>query len=372
MADLNKYPFWTARFWHGMPTEVWLPLIFRNRLQIHPLRWPMAGIVSFASLINTTGGLFQQLLYGRRIRDTEVTRPPLFVVGHWRSGTTMLHELLVCDQRFSYPTTYECIAPSHFLVSEAWLSRLLWFMVPRQRPMDNMKAGMKLPQEDEFALMNLGAPSPYLRMAFPNRGPVCMEMLDMQGVDPHQQRLWERKLLGFAKALTVRDDKQLVFKSPPHTGRLEVLAKLFPGAKFVHISRHPYSLFASTVRLWRALDTLQALQLPRQTESEQHEYVLESLERMYEGYFRQRETLDQRQLYEVRYEDLTERPLETMEAIYQRLELPDFEVARPSVTAYLDQRRDYQPTSHPELAPELRETIARRWASYIEAGGYDM
>ena len=37
--------------------------------------------------------------------------------------------------------------------------------------MDNMAAGWDHPQEDEFALCNMGVPSPYLTIIFPNRPP---------------------------------------------------------------------------------------------------------------------------------------------------------------------------------------------------------
>ncbi len=34
--------------------------------------------------------------------------------------------------------------------------------------------------------------------------------------------------------------------SPPHTGRIRLLAEMFPQAKFIHLVRDPYSLFPST------------------------------------------------------------------------------------------------------------------------------
>ena len=82
-------------------------------------------------------------------------------LGHWRTGTTYLHELLIRDPRHSYPTTYQCLAPGHFLISEAWLPKVFFFFVPSRRPMDNMPAGWDRPQEDEFGLCLLGAPSPW-------------------------------------------------------------------------------------------------------------------------------------------------------------------------------------------------------------------
>jgi hypothetical protein len=58
------------------------------------------------------------------------------------------------------------------------------WLIPKQRPMDNMAAGWDRPQEDEFALLTLGAPTPYERMAFPNDEPPYGEFLDMRGCQP--------------------------------------------------------------------------------------------------------------------------------------------------------------------------------------------
>ena len=82
--------------------------------------------------------------------------PPIFILGHWRTGTTLLHEFMIRDERFGYPTTYECMDPNHFLLTEGLFTRWLNFLVPTHRPMDNMKAGFDRPQEDEFALCMLG------------------------------------------------------------------------------------------------------------------------------------------------------------------------------------------------------------------------
>ena len=89
------------------------------------------------------------------------------MIGHWRSGTTLLHELLVRDPRHTYPDTYACFAPNHFLVSGWWMKPCLKVLLPSQRPIDNMPAGWDHPQEDEFALCNMGVPSPYLTIIFP-------------------------------------------------------------------------------------------------------------------------------------------------------------------------------------------------------------
>ena len=94
------------------------------------------------------------MLLGRRIAQQPIKDAPIFIIGHWRSGTTLLHELMSLDERFTFPTTYECFVPNHFLIS-AWFDAWLKCLLPKQRPMDNMALGWDRPQEDEFALCNM-------------------------------------------------------------------------------------------------------------------------------------------------------------------------------------------------------------------------
>ena len=48
-----------------------------------------------------------QILYGRKIRETKVTQAPVFIIGHPRTGTTHMHNLLNLDERFYAPNTFE-------------------------------------------------------------------------------------------------------------------------------------------------------------------------------------------------------------------------------------------------------------------------
>ena len=328
----------------------------------------MAVLVTMCSVFNSILHWIECWRHGRRIAATEITQPPVFIIGHWRSGTTYLHELLVRDDRFAFPTTYECFASSHFLVSEWIVPKLIWFLLPSKRPMDNMAAGFDRPQEDEFALVTLGAPTPYLRMAFPNDPPPFMEFLDMQGAAAEDVARFRRDLHEFVQRLTLLKEKRLVLKSPPHTGRLETLAELFPGAVFIHIVRDPDSIFASTRRLWQSLDEVQGFQFPKHEHLD--EYVFAAFERMYRGFEQQRAAIDPARLYEIRYEDLVQDPLGQLAKMYAQLQLGDFAPVREKIAAYLAEQKDYQTNRH-ELDPELKAEIRRRWASYFKRYGYE-
>ena len=215
---------WFLRIWEGMPATGWFSLLLRNGLRISPRRWGMALIISLISLLNMGLAILQFVFYGRRIARTELQGDPIFVIGHWRSGTTLLHELLVLDERCTYPNTYDCFASSHFLLSAPFLRPLLRGLMPKQRPMDNMAAGWDCPQEDEFALCNMGVPSPYMTIAFPNRPPQNQDYFDLQNVSPRERTRWQRGLTWFLKCITVRSPRRIVLKSPPHTSRVKISA----------------------------------------------------------------------------------------------------------------------------------------------------
>lgn len=363
----HYYPFWSPRFWHGMRFGDWMRMVGRNGFRIHPSRLTMFCLISSITPINSILRLLQKARYGKQVAAS-VAQPPVFIVGHWRSGTTFLHELMVLDERFAFATSYQCFAPHHFLVSE-WLFSRTNFLLPRRRPMDNVETGWLHPQEDEFALLAMGAPSPYLRMAFPNHPPQDMEFLDMDGVAPERLQKWQDALSLFLRTLSFRyKDRRIVLKSPPHTGRIGVLSKLFPGAKFIHIVRDPYAIFPSTRRLWQALDLAQGLQSPKFAYLD--EYVFESFERMYRAFEEQRRSLDESQICDVRYEDLVQDPVGQLAAIYDKLDLGGFEQVQPKLAEFAARQKDYQ-TNHHRLADETRAEIRRRWGEYFVRYGYD-
>ncbi len=358
---------WIPRFWDGITFLPWIALLVKNHFAVTPRRIGMAIIIVILSLVNTLLWLLQTIIYGRRIANTKLPEDPIFVIGHWRSGTTMLHEMFVKDSRNTFPDTYACFSPNHFLVSAGIFKPVLKFLLPAKRPMDNMAAGWDHPQEDEFALCNMGLPSPYLTAVFPNREPQAPEYLDMEGVSPDAVRRWQNGLLYFLQCLTVRCAKRIVLKSPPHTARVKTLKALFPHAKFVHIVRDPFVIFPSTINLWKRLYRDQGLQLPRFEGLD--EYVFRTFERMYEAYFRDEALLDENQLCEVRYEDLVADPVGQMRRIYERLQLGEFESVEPSLAEYVREQKDYK-TNRYQITPELQAEISRRWRIYAERYGY--
>lgn len=365
-VEVNPYRFWAARFWHGMLFSSWMRLVKRNGARISISRLPLAATITMATILNSLCRPLQEVIYRRYIDRTQIKDAPIFIIGHWRSGTTLLHELLVLDCRYTFPTTYECVAPNHFLISD-WLVTRLKFLLPSRRPMDNMIMGWDRPQEDEFALCNMGLPSPYLTMAFPNEPPQYPEYLTLDGLSDEELARWKSGLEWFLKRVTVRKPKRIILKSPPHTARIKTLLELFPDARFVHIVRDPHALFGSTVRLWKTLYKFQAVQEPNHAGLE--EYVFSCFEQMYEKFDRDRALVNPARLFEVRYEELVRNPIEQMRALYEHLELGEFDTALPKLQAYFKDAQDYRTGTY-QIPDALRDEIDRRWGPYMRRYGY--
>lgn len=346
-------------------------LMRRNRFAVHPARLPMALIIGFLSLFNSAWSAAQWLVLGRKIERTEIRHPPIFIIGHWRTGTTWLHELLTCDSQFAFPSNYDCFAPNHFLISKPVFGPVIGLLMPKRRPMDDMPVGLAFPQEDEFALCAMGAPTPYLRMAFPNRESADIELLNLDRAAPEKVARFRSALITFFKRLTYQyGGRQLVLKSPPHTGRIRQLAEWFPGAKFIHLSRNPFQVFSSTLRLWKSLDQIQGFQIARYSDRQLEDFVLGALRDMYTGYFAHREEIPPENLLELKFEDLLAAPEREVERIYERLGLGELRPeVRQAIREYQNQRRGHRLKSKSTQGPS-DERVRAQWADYFEAFGY--
>lgn len=280
----------------------------------------------------------------------------------------MLHELLALDPRNRCPTTYECLSPNHFLLSERIVRRLASWMLPRTRPFDNMKLSFDRPQEDEAALCLRGQPSPFLTVAFPQRSTQDSQYVNLDDLTPKQLMAWKNKFLWFIRLLIFKKPGRLVLKSPQHTFRLPVLNTMFPQAKFIYLVRDPYVVYPSTVHFWTTMYSIYGLQ--HFDKNLVHEQVLTTFEQMHERLEATRQQVSSERFHEMRYESLSENPVEQMELLYETLGLGEFETIRPAVEKYAERSRRYK-TNEYEVDRTSCEVVAKRWRAYIQKYGYN-
>src|SRR5438105_2360021 len=84
----------------GMTAGDWLSLLRDNRFEVDSSYFLRAAIISLNSLSNSVIRRYEESVYGAKVRNVRVM-PPVFILGHWRSGTTHLHNLFTIDHRLA-------------------------------------------------------------------------------------------------------------------------------------------------------------------------------------------------------------------------------------------------------------------------------
>lgn len=360
----------TPYIWNGMTFGVWLRLLASGRFDVTFNCLPRILGVTALTPLNSGLSALSRAIYGKRIEGTEVI-PPVFVIGHWRTGTTLLHELLACDPRLVAPDTYQCMFPNTYLVTQRFVGPLTRAISPKKRPFDDMAFGPERPSEDEFALLNSGLGTPYTSLAFPRHGPAGLRYLGLADLTPEEARQWEAGYLRLLKGYQLGHDRRLVLKSPFHAARIPTLLKLFPDARFIYTARDPFDIYASYARTLKVLCSSQGLHNPIPAEEEWlRDYVFDVFDRIFEAYERDRGLIPPGRLIESRYEDLVADPKGTLRKMYREIDLGPFEPAEPAVTASLEERRGYRRNVN-RVDSADRDLIVRRWAGYLERFGYD-
>ena len=87
--------------------------------------------------------------------------------------------------------------------------------------------------------------------------------------------------------------------------------------------------------------------------------------RIYTQYLKDMARVPKDQLVEIAYSDLVKAPMETLEHIYDALDLPGFETARPLMQAHIDSQKSYK-TNQFKLDPVLRDQINAELGFFFE------
>ncbi len=131
------------------------------------------------------------------------------------------------------------------------------------RPMDGLAIGASSPQEDEFALLTLGADSAYRAFWMPHRIAELHASLEQDHwlVDGRWLELWEA-FLGDVLRSTPGAQQPLLLKSPNHSFRLQAILRRYPDARVVWMLRDSAAVYHSNLKMWRAMFAQHGLTTP--------------------------------------------------------------------------------------------------------------
>lgn len=347
----------------GMTLRTLLRLLWRHGITPFPHILLRVFFLLQAAVWSSIFAWRERRLNACRIHNTPAPQDPLFIISHWRTGTTYLHQLMDLDSRFAAPTLFNCIAPHSFLSSRRYMEPVLGRVIRGRRPMDNVRLGFDEPHEDEWALFRLMGFSPLERMIFPRSGEYFLldEEASLPG-SPEEQQRWEEALVLFVKKLHLHSGgKRLVLKNPFHALRLETLQRLFPKAAFIHIQRDPMDAIPSTVHMWSVVGKQNALR--RGWRPPALEDVITVFARIQSLIREGLAVVPEHRRAELRFEELEQNPMAAMKAIYQQLKLPFTPFFREKIESFVEANAGYKKNKY-TVAPEHQQLIRDRLGRY--------
>jgi hypothetical protein len=310
----------------------------------------------------------EYLLYNKLIKKTKLHSDPIFIIGHWRSGTTHLHNLLCQDPQFGFITMLQASFPKSFL-SNSFFKFFMGQFLPETRPMDNMRMGVKETQEDEMALGNIFPYTLYNAWYFPKR---MMEFyykyVRFKNLSPRVKKIWTKGYEYLLKTSTINmDGKRLILKNPANTSRIKFLLELYPHAKFIHIYRNPYTTFVSTRHFYKK--TMEAFMFQDISSELIEENFMEIYKDMMKNYFKEKKLIPSGNLVEVKFEELENDTIGQLKKIYDGLNLPGFEKNKSLFENYLTEIKNYRKNKF-ELSEEIIKKVEKNWGFTIRNWDY--
>lgn len=355
----------------GIAYPEWRELRREVGNDIDPDKRGFARRLTMMSLWRMWGARAEKRQFGEAVTRTEVP-DPVFILGHWRSGTTLLHNMMALDEQFSYPRVYQVTNPHTFLrlPIERILERQKRAAESRKRPMDNVEFDLMSAAEDEFATCPMSIRSHMIGWSFFRQEPFYDRFLTFQSASQEEYERFRKAFVWFLKKVVCKyDGRRPLLKSPQHTARVRLLLQQFPNARFIHIRRNPYVVFRSTQRLFETGILPNGFQASPGLEFAVNG-ILRRYQEMYDAFFEDRTLIPPGHYTEIAFEDLEQDMTGSVARAYEAVGLDGYAQLEPKLEAFVETQKDYQKNKHPQIEEGLRKRIHTTWQRAFEEFGY--
>jgi omega-hydroxy-beta-dihydromenaquinone-9 sulfotransferase len=342
-------------------------LLRRNPVSYHPKYLLRILFLLQSGFWSSLFGCIENKRFRKKIEASPVPDSPIFIVGHWRTGSTLLHQILHLDPEMLTPSLFQVAEPDCFLTAEKYYRPILKLLLRKYRPMDQVKLGMDEPQEDEYAIYRMTTHSPLERLVFPISARYFLkDYPDFVPKEPEKKK-WETHILNFFRKLNFEKRKTIVSKNPFNSLRIKELDSLFPDARFIHIYRHPYEVIPSTIHLWKIVQKQNCLNKNGTVPS--LEDVMEYLDYFWNVIKKDLSSIDSKRTFCMKFEDLEKTPQKIISDLYSFFKIPCSDTFQKNLNAFLKDLEGYQKNQY-QLSHEEKERISKRLSNHMEYFGY--
>lgn len=350
--------------------------LFKKLLKENNVQKKYRGRVIAIKLINWVNMPFrsyERKVINPRIAQDAIDEAPIFIIGHWRSGTTHLHNLMCQDKQMGFVTTYQGVFPDTLFnkAGRFIFKNFTTFLIPPTRKGDNVKLDPNYPQEEEFALGSRDPFCYYYFWIFPDKTlEFFKKYIQFKGITDAEKVAWQMDYeMLIKKALKNTGRQVFLSKNPPNTGRIDQLLEVFPNARFIHIHRNPVEVFLSTRHFFRKM--MPHLELNSISEQQLEDTIIKVYKELMNDFLNKRSLIPEERFIEVSYGELEDRPGEILGEIYQKLSIKGFREAKPAFLEYLERSKGYQKNKHTISKPLLNKILSE-WDFTMKEWDYDV
>lgn len=344
---------------------------FRKVMELCEVDRPYRAKLRLSKVCRSILGMFyrKNTKCYNRMAKPKITSP-VFIIGHWRSGTTFVHNVISCDPQFGYCTTYQTVFPHLMLYASRFFKWCAGIAMPSTRPTDSLELSVEQPQEEEFALANMTHVSFYHFWLFPRHfAEWRKKALLLEGISPEEREEFSHSMRKMMEiSLHCQQKARFLSKNPPHTARVKDLLAAFPDAKFIHIVRNPYTVFESTRSFFT--NTIRPLQLQEFSAEELEQEILTTYTALHNKYESEKGLISEGNLIEIRFEDFEADPVGVTEQIYSKLQLGNFDEAKQYMGQYVSSKRGFRKNRY-NYAQRTIDLVNQHWGYAIEQWNYE-
>lgn len=341
--------------------------LLRRDGPVSPAHLPSAVTAGMSALGRTPFRLGERAYVAWRRRQSPPMPPPVFIIGHWRSGTTHLYNMM-SKGGFGYVSPFAAGMPLEYQTLGRWLRPWLTRLLPKTRYVDQVTVGPQSPQEDEIPLGSITPISFYHGVYFPRHFERHLNRsFFLEGCTAVEIAAWEAGFRRFLEKLWLDQRKPLLIKNPTYSARIQQLRRMFPDARFIHIYRNPHAVFRSTRGFYKTLIEKFAWQTVDHLDLDL--IVLQSYRRMMDQIDIDKQILPDGHFVELRFEDLEAKPLQEIERLYRCLGLGGIEPWRAEIERYLASVEGFQKTFTPETSDD-RMMVEHHCGDLLDRFGY--
>lgn len=307
--------------------------------------------------------------FQRAAKECVLEPDPVFIIGHWQAGHSLMHEYLLRDRRFARINLLHSVLPSCFRTLQRPVSGILGRRLPKTRGVDSLPLSLAAPQGDDFMMAGLSDLSLYYGYVFPaSYRKVLNRALLFTDVRESEVETWKNTYKQTLQRVAHAQNRRwIVSRNASNTTRIPQILEMYPGAKFIHMYRNPWAVFAAQSSRLESLTGRWCLQ---PSDAMQFQSVtLDFYVTMMERFFETRELIPEGHLIEVKYEDLLTEPESTMARVYGQLQL-----GQPDMNDSTFPERE---VDSGKLAGDARildnaaiSLVSQRWNLTIDRWGY--